>query len=78
MHLSVEHGDRVQKDDTFELTESEAAKIIKKGGIIIYPTEGIYGLGCDPLNKSSVENIFKIKGRSKEKSLLYSLQILNI
>ena len=53
-----------------ELTESEAAIIIKKGGIIIYPTEGIYGLGCDPLNKSSVENIFKIKGRSKEKSFI--------
>ena len=56
-----------------ELTESEAAKIIKKGGIIIYPTEGIYGLGCDPLNKSSVENIFKIKGRSKDKELYYTL-----
>ena len=37
-----------------------ASEIIKNGGNAIYPTEGIYGIGCDPFNKSSVENIFDI------------------
>ena len=31
-----------------------ASDIIKKGGVVIYPTEGIYGIGWDPYNKHSV------------------------
>ena len=38
-----------------------ASDIIKKGGVVIYPTEGIYGIGCDPYNKHSVEKIFQLR-----------------
>lgn len=40
---------------------------IKNGGIIIFPTDTVYGIGCDPYNKKSVEKIYKIKNREKGK-----------
>ncbi len=43
--------------------------IIRNGGIIVYPTDTIYGLGCDPYNKKSVEKIFRIKKRLLNKAL---------
>ena len=52
------------------LSPSDASVLIKKGGIVIYPTEGIYGLGCDPFNEKSVSNVFAIKGRAKHKNFI--------
>ena len=43
--------------------------IIDNGGLIVYPTDTIYGLGCDPYNKKSVEKIFRIKKRLLNKAL---------
>lgn len=47
----------------------EAAKLIIKGGIVVYPTDTCYGIGCDATNSSAVKKIFKIKGREKDKPL---------
>ena len=47
----------------------KCASIVTRGGIIVYPTDTIYGIGCNPYNDSSVQRIFKIKGRNKEKAL---------
>ncbi len=41
-----------------------ASKIVLNGGIVIFPTDTVYGLGCDPFNNISVERIFTIKKRS--------------
>ncbi len=41
-----------------------AVEIVKKGGLIIYPTETVYGLGCDPYNKKAVKKVFEVKGRT--------------
>lgn len=38
-------------------------KILDGGGVIAYPTETVYGLGCDPFQKAAVEKIFELKGR---------------
>lgn len=43
---------------------------LKQGGVIAYPTESCYGLGCDPLNYKAINKIIKIKGRSKTKGLI--------
>ena len=40
-----------------------ASKIVKKGGTIIYPTETVYGLGCDPLNLDAVKKLLEAKGK---------------
>jgi len=39
----------------------KAAAVIKQGGIIIYPTDTVYGLGCDIFNKEALERLFQIK-----------------
>lgn len=45
-------------------------KLLKNGGVIVYPTETTYGLGCDMNNAHAVERIFDIKQRQHEKSVL--------
>ena len=47
-----------------------AIKVLKEGGVILYPTDTIWGLGCDATNQEAVEKIFKIKQRSDSKSLI--------
>ena len=44
-----------------------AAKVIKSGGIVIFPTDTVYGIGCDPFNIKAVERIYKIKNRESQK-----------
>jgi tRNA threonylcarbamoyl adenosine modification protein (Sua5/YciO/YrdC/YwlC family) len=48
-----------------------AADVLKDGGLIIYPTDSVYGLGCDLFNKNAVEKIYKIKGNDKRKLLSF-------
>lgn len=49
---------------------ASAAEHIKKGGIIAYPTEGVWGLGCDPYNQEAVNQLLKMKDRPEEKGLI--------
>ena len=54
-------------------------QIIKKGGIAIFPTDTVYGIGCNPYNINAVKKIYEIKSREKIKSLpvlAYSLDIV--
>ena len=44
-------------------------QVIKKGGIVVFPTDTVYGIGCNPYNANSVEKIYEIKSREKIKSL---------
>jgi L-threonylcarbamoyladenylate synthase len=48
----------------------EAAGLVRRGGVIAYPTETVYGLGCDPSNPEAVERIRTLKGRDAQKSFL--------
>lgn len=55
----------------------KASEIINEGGIVIFPTDTVYGIGCNPYNKESVEKIYKIKSRDIMKSvpvLTYSIE----
>jgi len=47
----------------------KASKIIKNGGIVVFPTDTVYGIGCDPYNKEAIKKIYKIKSREISKSL---------
>jgi len=40
------------------------------GGVVAYPTEAVFGLGCDPLNREAVNHLFDLKGRSEDKGLI--------
>lgn len=49
---------------------ARAASILRKGGIVAYPTEAVYGLGCDPRNKQAVQRLLEIKQRDPLKGLI--------
>lgn len=60
----------------FNLAISKAVQCLKEGKIIIYPTDTVYGLGCDALNERAVEKILKIKKREMGKPL--SVMVRNV
>ena len=43
---------------------------LKEGNVIAYPTEGVWGLGCDPLNEAAVLKLISLKNRSIDKGLI--------
>jgi L-threonylcarbamoyladenylate synthase len=49
---------------------ANAAQAIRSGGVVIFPTFGLYGLGVDPFNPQAVQSIFELKGRAFGKALL--------
>jgi len=50
-----------------------ASQTVKKGGLVVYPTDTVYGLGCDPFNMEAVTRVFKVKGeRDKPLPILAS------
>jgi L-threonylcarbamoyladenylate synthase len=59
-----------QQEMSFEDDINDSLITLRKGGIILYPTDTIWGLGCDPTNPAAVEKIFRIKSREPGKSLL--------
>lgn len=47
-----------------------AASVIRQGGVIAYPTETVWGLGCDPTNEAAVRRLLALKNRPEEKGLI--------
>ena len=56
----------------------DAAKVIKQGGLVLFPTETVYGLGANGLNESSVKKIFVAKGRKQDNPLILHISNLNM
>ena len=48
----------------------EALRVLRKGGIILYPTDTVWGIGCDATNAAAVKRIFELKRRADSKSML--------
>lgn len=57
-------------EDAIKEDIKNAIKVMKAGGIILYPTDTIWGLGCDATNEAAVKKIFDIKKREDSKSML--------
>ncbi|ABC77613.1 L-threonylcarbamoyladenylate synthase [Syntrophus aciditrophicus] len=49
----------------------KVAEILRDGGIVIYPTDTVYGLGCNLFNKKGIEKIYEIKKRNKKQPLSF-------
>lgn len=49
---------------------TRAARVVRAGGVIAYPTESVYGLGCDPWDAAAVVRILALKRRSPDKGLI--------
>lgn len=52
---------------------NQALETLKNGGLILYPTDTIWGVGCDATNPEAVEKVFALKGRDKTKSMVILL-----
>ena len=52
-----------------ELIE-RAVAAVRRGGIVLYPTDTVYGLGCDPFNEAALERLLHLKGRDRTKGFL--------
>lgn len=48
----------------------QTVTILRNGGVLLYPTDTLWGIGCDATNEKAVENVYKIKQRSDSKSLI--------
>ncbi|WP_314687071.1 L-threonylcarbamoyladenylate synthase [uncultured Bifidobacterium sp.] len=46
-----------------------AARIVREGGVIVVPTDTVYGIACDPFNESAAERIYEVKRRERSKAL---------
>ena len=51
----------------------KSVDLLQKGKILLYPTDTIWGIGCDATNTKAVQKIFKLKGRNESKSLILLL-----
>jgi L-threonylcarbamoyladenylate synthase len=54
----------------FDKDIRNSINVLKNGGVILYPTDTVWGLGCDATNNEAVEKIFRIKSRDESKSLI--------
>ena len=63
--------ERYDKDDL-----QEAVRVLREGGVIVYPTDTVWGIGCDATNEEAVRKIYAIKQREDSKSMLVLLDAL--
>ena len=54
----------------FEKDIEQCLKVLKVGGLILYPTDTVWGIGCDATNASAVEKIYALKKRPDEKAMI--------
>lgn len=59
---------KIYPENPNEKMIQQVVDVLKKGGIIIYPTDTVYGLGCDITNQRAIERICKIRGIKPEKA----------
>jgi tRNA threonylcarbamoyl adenosine modification protein (Sua5/YciO/YrdC/YwlC family) len=59
---------KIYPDNPNEKVIQQVVDVLKKGGIIIYPTDTVYGMGCDISNSKAIERICKIRGIKPEKA----------
>src|SRR5690606_10558065 len=61
------------KTDVRQTDINQALNILRDGGLMLYPTDTIWGIGCDATNPAAVDRVFQLKGRDQAKSLIILL-----
>ena len=59
-----------QKNDALRHEIDAAAEVLRKGGLILYPTDTVWGIGCDATNEEAVARIYALKRSQNKKSML--------
>ena len=60
---------KIEDEDDLKNAIGTADAYLRSGGVIIYPTDTVYGIGCDANSKDAIAKVYRIKGISKEKPL---------
>lgn len=66
------HRNMTQEDPIYQ-----AVELLKRGGIILYPTDTVWGIGCDATNEAAIDRIYQLKKSSDKKSMLILLDHLD-
>lgn len=62
---------RPEMENRYESSDlQEALRVLRRGGIVLYPTDTIWGIGCDATNEEAVSKVFALKQRADSKSML--------
>ncbi|QDI89258.1 threonylcarbamoyl-AMP synthase [Candidatus Nitrosopumilus sp. SW] len=80
MVIKQKKEDKVLKVNCDSEGIQKASQIIENGGIVVFPTDTVYGIGCNPYNKESAKKVYEIKSRDFSKPfpvLVYSKEIAN-
>ena len=56
----------------------KALEVLQNGGVILYPTDTIWGIGCDATNEKAVQRIYELKKREDSKSMLVLMENVNL
>ena len=56
----------------------KALEVLQSGGVILYPTDTIWGIGCDATNETAVKRVYEIKRRADSKSMLVLMENVNL
>lgn len=56
--------------DSFRQDIRKAVEVMRKGGVILYPTDTVWGIGCDATNAEAVERVYEIKRRAESKAMI--------
>ena len=59
---------RISNDNPNQAAIDKVVAVLKRGGLVIYPTDTVYGLGCDISNNKALERIAQIKGVKLQKA----------
>ena len=67
---AVKCHDNMQKNEKLQAEVDEAVRVLRAGGVILYPTDTVWGLGCDATNAEAVARIYALKRSENKKSML--------
>lgn len=56
---------------------AQAGQLVGHGGLVVYPTDTVYGIGTDPMNRLAIERIYEAKGRPAEKAIIWLIDDLD-
>ncbi len=68
---------QIQPNEALLQEVQNAVDVLKKGGIILYPTDTVWGIGCDATNAEAVAKIYTLKQRTESKSMLVLVDNFN-
>lgn len=56
--------------EKFDQEVQKALEVLKKGGVIVYPTDTVWGIGCDATNPDAIDKVYELKKREETKALI--------